>query len=85
LEARAIASDESFKDPRQDKIYFGNYREIEDVNDSLMKAYQRILSSLQDKVPAQVFKQLDEKVKGQTDAITEAGAKADQAHEDAKT
>ncbi|PFZ08457.1 peptidase S74 [Bacillus pseudomycoides] len=85
LEARAIAADESFKDPRQDKIYFGNYREIEDVNDSLMKAYQRILSSLQDKVPAEVFKQLDEKVNGQTDAIAEAGAKADQAHEDAKT
>ncbi|WP_257142968.1 phage tail spike protein [Bacillus pseudomycoides] len=85
LEARAIAADESFKDPRQDKIYFGNYREIEDVNDSLMKAYQRILSSLQDKVPAEVFKQLDEKVNGQTDAIAEAGAKSDQAHEDAKT
>ncbi|PGD68800.1 peptidase S74, partial [Bacillus pseudomycoides] len=85
LEARAIAADESFKDPRQDKIYFGNYREIEDVNDSLKRAYQRILSSLQDKVPAEVFNQLEEKVNKQTDVIAEAGAKADQAHEDAKT
>ncbi|MGG3528916.1 phage tail spike protein [Bacillus pseudomycoides] len=85
LEARAIAADESFTDPRQDKFYFGNYREIQNNDDAAYRAYQRILASLQDKVPAEMFNQLQEKVNSQTDAIAEAGAKADQAHEDAKT
>ncbi|PEJ21594.1 peptidase S74 [Bacillus pseudomycoides] len=85
LEARAIAADESHKDPRQDKFYFGNYREIEGADDALRKVYQRILASLQDKVPAEMFKQLEDKVNNQTDAVTEAGKKADLAHQEAQT
>ncbi|XLG20165.1 phage tail protein [Bacillus cereus] len=37
LEARAIAGDESFKDPTQDKYVFGDYREIVDSNEELRK------------------------------------------------
>ncbi|PEI42597.1 peptidase S74 [Bacillus pseudomycoides] len=85
LEARAIAADESFKDPRQDKFYFGNYREIQNNDDAAYRAYQRILASLQDKVPAEMFNQLQEKVNSQTDAITEAGKKADEAQKESQT
>ncbi|PHG24684.1 phage tail spike protein [Bacillus pseudomycoides] len=85
LEARAIAADESFKDPRQDKYYFGNYREIQNNDDAAYRAYQRILASLQDKVPAEMFNQLQEKVNNQTDAITEAGKKADEAQKESQT
>ncbi|MGG3523078.1 phage tail spike protein [Bacillus pseudomycoides] len=85
LEARAIAADESFTDPRQDKYYFGNYREIQNNDDAAYRAYQRILASLQDKVPAEMFNQLQEKVNNQTDAIAEAGAKADQAQQESQT
>ncbi|EEM02225.1 Phage minor structural protein [Bacillus pseudomycoides] len=85
LEARAIAADESYKDPRQDKFYFGNYRELLNRDDALQRTYQRILASLQDKVPSEMFNQLQEKVNSQTDAITEAGKKADEAHQEAQT
>ncbi|PFZ54145.1 phage tail spike protein, partial [Bacillus pseudomycoides] len=85
LEARAIAADESFKAPRQDKFYFGNYREIQNNDDAAYRAYQRILASLQDKVPAEMFNQLQEKVNSQTDAITEAGKKADEAQKESQT
>ena len=33
LEARAIAGDESYKNPMQDKYVYGNYREIVDPNE----------------------------------------------------
>lgn len=85
LEARAIAADESYKDPRRDKFYFGNYRELGDGGDVLQRAYQRILASLQDKVPAEMFAQLEEKVNSQNDAIVDAGKKADEAHKEAQT
>ncbi|XLG18561.1 Hypothetical protein ACI5QN_01960 [Bacillus cereus] len=65
LEARAIAGDESFKDPTQDKYVFGDYREIVDSNEELRRMYQKILASLQDKVPQGWFDALKDKVKDQ--------------------
>lgn len=61
LEARAIAGDESFKNPMQDKYVYGNYREIVDPNEELRKIYNRILSSLGNK--QEMLDQLDKLVK----------------------
>ncbi|MED2263235.1 phage tail spike protein [Bacillus thuringiensis] len=85
LEARAIAGDESFKDPTQDNYEFGDYREIVDQNDELRRLYQKILSSLYDKVPQELFDQLKEKVNDQNKDIIDAKDKADQAQKDSQT
>ncbi|EOP65841.1 phage minor structural protein [Bacillus cereus VD118] len=85
LEARAIAGDESFKDPTQDKYVFGDYREIVDQNDELRRLYQKILSSLYDKVPQDLFDQLKDKVNEQNEVIIEAKDKADQAQKESQT
>ncbi|MGA5663651.1 phage tail spike protein [Bacillus bombysepticus] len=61
LEARAIAGDESFKDPMQDKYVFGDYREIVDANEELRKLYNKVLASLGSK--QEILNQLDELVK----------------------
>ncbi|MFB5249634.1 phage tail spike protein [Bacillus mycoides] len=61
LEARAIAGDESYKNPTQDKYVYGNYREIVDPNEELRKIYNRILSSLGNK--QEMLDQLDKLVK----------------------
>ncbi|MEH7043744.1 phage tail spike protein [Bacillus thuringiensis] len=85
LEARAIAGDESFKDPTQDNYVFGDYREIVDQNDELRRLYQKILSSLYDKVPQELFDQLNNKVKEQNKDIIDAKDKADQAQKESQT
>lgn len=84
LEARAIAGDESFKDPKQDKYMFGDYREIIDQNDELRRLYQKILSSLYDKVPQELFDQLKDKVTEQNQDITDAKDKANQAQKESQ-
>ncbi|HHK5536844.1 TPA: phage tail spike protein [Bacillus mobilis] len=61
LEARAIAGDESFKNPLQDKYVFGDYHEIIDPNEELRKIYNRIISSLGNK--QEMIDQLDKLVK----------------------
>ncbi|MEB8580313.1 phage tail spike protein, partial [Bacillus cereus] len=61
LEARAIAGDESFTDPSQDKYAFGDYREIVDANEELRKLYNKVLASLGSK--QEILNQLDELVK----------------------
>ncbi|MED1287297.1 phage tail spike protein [Bacillus mycoides] len=84
LEARAIAGDESFKDPTQDNYVFGDYREIVDQNDELRRLYQKILSSLYDKVPQELFDQLNNKVKEQNKDIIDAKDKADKAQQESQ-
>ncbi|HHT7202561.1 MULTISPECIES: phage tail spike protein [Bacillus] len=84
LEARAIAGDESFKDPKQDKYMFGDYREIVDQNDELRRLYQKILSSLYDKVPQELFDQLKDKVNEQNQSIIDAKDKANQAQKESQ-
>ncbi|MDC6156116.1 tail fiber domain-containing protein [Bacillus albus] len=84
LEARAIAGDESFKDPKQDKYMFGDYREIIDQNDELRRLYQKILSSLYDKVPQELFDQLKDKVTEQNQDIIDAKDKANQAQKESQ-
>ncbi|MGG4231130.1 phage tail spike protein, partial [Bacillus paramycoides] len=60
LEARAIAGDESFTDPTQDKYVFGDYREIVDANEELRKLYNKILGSLGSKANKELVDQLEE-------------------------
>ncbi|MGN4423142.1 phage tail spike protein [Bacillus cereus group sp. MYBK30-1] len=60
LEARAIAGDESFTDPSQDKYVFGDYREIVDANEELRKLYNKIRGMLNDKANKELVDQLEE-------------------------
>ncbi|MBY0597681.1 phage tail spike protein [Bacillus bingmayongensis] len=78
LEARAIAGDESYKDPRQNKYTFGNYREIIDQDEALRKLYQKMLTMIQDKVSKEWFDALEEKV-------TETNTKVDTAVKESQT
>ena len=59
LEARAIAGDESFTDPSQDKYVFGDYREITDPNEEMRKLYNRLLASLGNKANKELLEQLE--------------------------
>ncbi|PED84293.1 peptidase S74 [Bacillus pseudomycoides] len=59
LEARAIAGDESFTNPIQDKYIFGDYREITDQNEELRKLYNKILAILGDKANKELLEQLE--------------------------
>ncbi|MGF9770242.1 phage tail spike protein [Bacillus albus] len=70
LEARAIAGDESFKNPLQDKYVFGDYHEIIDPNEELRKIYNRILSSLGNK--QEMINQLDKLVKEANETASNA-------------
>lgn len=78
LEARAIAGDESYKDPRQNKYTFGNFVEIVNPDEALQKLYQKMLSMINDKVSKEWFAALEEKV-------TESNSKADTAVEESQT
>ncbi|MEB9416678.1 phage tail spike protein [Bacillus cereus] len=84
LEARAIAGDESFKDPTQDNYVFGDYREIVNQNDELRKLYQQMLSKIQDKVPSSIFESLKDKVNQQGSLIDSTNKKSNQALEESK-
>lgn len=70
LEARAIAGDESFKNPLQDQYVFGDYHEIVDPNEELRKIYNRILSSLGNK--QEMIDQLDKLVKEANETASNA-------------
>ncbi|HFK1518223.1 TPA: phage tail spike protein [Bacillus cereus] len=70
LEARAIAGDESFKNPLQDKYVFGDYHEIIDPNEELRKIYNRILSSLGNK--QEMIDQLDKLVQEANETASNA-------------
>lgn len=77
LEARAIAGDESFTDPSQDKYIFGDYREITDPNEEMRKLYNRVLASLGNKANKELLKQLEK-------LAEEAKGTADQAQKESK-
>ncbi|WIG15013.1 phage tail spike protein [Bacillus thuringiensis] len=62
FEARTIAGDESFTDPKQDKYVFGDYREIVDSNEELRKLYNKILGSLGNKANKELLEQLEKLV-----------------------
>ncbi|MGH0886453.1 phage tail spike protein [Bacillus cereus] len=70
LEARAIAGDESYKNPLQDKYVFGDYHEIIDPNEELRKVYNRILGSLGNK--QEMINQLDQLVKEANETASNA-------------
>ncbi|MEB2585279.1 phage tail spike protein [Bacillus cereus] len=77
LEARAIAGDESFTDPSQDKYVFGDYREITDPNEEMRKLYNRVLASLGNKANKELLEQLEKLAK-------EAKGTAEQAQKESK-
>ncbi|RWQ69867.1 phage tail spike protein, partial [Bacillus cereus] len=77
LEARAIAGDESFTDPSQDKYVFGDYREITDPNEEMRKLYNRVLASLGNKANKELLEQLEK-------LAEEAKGAAEQAQKESK-
>ncbi|QQP81828.1 hypothetical protein JI729_10920 [Bacillus sp. TK-2] len=77
LEARAIAGDESFTDPSQDKYIFGDYREITDPNEEMRKLYNRVLASLGNKANKELLEQLEK-------LAEEAKGTAEQAQKESK-
>ncbi|MEB8613667.1 phage tail spike protein, partial [Bacillus cereus] len=77
LEARAVAGDESFTDPSQDKYVFGDYREITDPNEELRKLYNKIRTSLWDH--QEILNQLDELVKETAEKANDAQKESESA------
>ncbi|MEF7635655.1 phage tail spike protein [Bacillus thuringiensis] len=77
LEARAIAGDESFTDPSQDKYAFGDYREIVDANEELRKLYNKVLASLGSK--QEILIQLDKLVKETAEKANDAQKESESA------
>ncbi|PEX74218.1 phage tail spike protein [Bacillus cereus] len=77
LEARAIAGDESFTDPSQDKYVFGGYREIVDANEELRKLYNKVLASLGSK--QEILNQLDKLVKETAEKVNDAQKESESA------
>ncbi|PFS88867.1 hypothetical protein COK54_22815, partial [Bacillus cereus] len=77
LEARAIAGDESFTDPSQDKYIFGDYREITDPNEEMRKLYNRVLASLGNNANKELLEQLEK-------LAEEAKGTAEQAQKESK-
>ncbi|EML6321036.1 hypothetical protein QCQ60_001215 [Bacillus cereus] len=77
LEARAIAGDESFTDPSQDKYAFGDYREIVDANEELRKLYNKVLASLGSK--QEILDQLDKLVKETAEKANDAQKESESA------
>ncbi|PGQ29619.1 phage tail spike protein [Bacillus thuringiensis] len=77
LEARAIAGDESFKDPMQDKYVFGDYREIVDPNEELRKLYNKVLASLGSK--QEILDKLDKLVKETAEKANDAQKESESA------
>ncbi|MDA2650422.1 hypothetical protein PDQ77_27160 [Bacillus cereus] len=84
LEARAIGGDESHKDVTVNKYTFGEYREVGDPNEALRKLYQQMLSQIQDKVPADIFEALKDKVNQQGSIIDNANSKSQEALQESK-
>ncbi|MCU5426969.1 tail fiber domain-containing protein [Bacillus cereus] len=84
LEARAIAGDESFKNPLQDKYVFGDYREIIDPNEELRKLYNKILGSLGSKASKETLEQLEKLAKEAKETANNSKQTADNASEAAK-
>ncbi|MEH7458525.1 phage tail spike protein [Bacillus sp. JJ1127] len=81
LEARAIAADESYTNPEQDKYTFGDYREIVDPNEELRRLYNKILGILGDKANKELLEQLEklvEEAKGQSEQAVEESEAAKQ-------
>ncbi|OTX56349.1 phage tail spike protein, partial [Bacillus thuringiensis] len=84
LEARAIAGDESYKNPLQDRYMFGDYREIVDPNEELRKLYNKILGSLGDKANKETLEQLEKLAKEAQETANNSKQTADDASEAAK-
>ncbi|MBL3768268.1 MULTISPECIES: phage tail spike protein [Bacteria] len=82
LEARAIAGDESFKNPLMDKYEFGDYRELTDIGAELRRIYNRILGLFGDK--QEILDQLDQLVKDATKTAEDAQKESEAAKDLAK-
>ncbi|MFE9082241.1 phage tail spike protein [Bacillus mobilis] len=62
LIARAIAGDESFTNPSENKYVFGDYIEIIDTREEMQKLYNKIRNSLWDKASNEALKLLENKL-----------------------
>ncbi|WP_235676398.1 phage tail spike protein, partial [Bacillus mycoides] len=62
LVARAIAGDESFTNPSENKYVFGDYVEIIDTREELQKLYNKIRNSLWDKASNEALKLLEKQL-----------------------
>lgn len=62
LIARAIAGDESFTNPSENKYVFGEYIEVIDTREEMQKLYNKIRNSLWDKASNEALKLLENKL-----------------------
>ncbi|MCI0766065.1 phage tail spike protein [Bacillus sp. TL12] len=69
LEARAIGGEECDTNPSQDKYYFGDYRELENVRSRLDKMYERILAMFAGKASKALLDALDKAVQETNETV----------------
>ncbi|MGN4448235.1 phage tail spike protein [Bacillus cereus group sp. MYBK79-1] len=62
LIARAIAGDESFTNPSENKYVFGDYIEVIDTREEMQKLYNKIRNSLWDKASNEALKLLEKQL-----------------------
>ncbi len=71
LIARAIAGDESFTNPSENKYVFGDYIEIIDTREEMQKLYNKIRNSLWDKASNEALKLLENKLEDTSSGFNE--------------
>ncbi|HDX9638975.1 TPA: phage tail protein [Bacillus mobilis] len=71
LIARAIAGDESFTSPSENKYVFGDYIEVIDTREEMQKLYNKIRNSLWDKASNEALKLLENKLEDTSSGFNE--------------
>lgn len=71
LIARAIAGDESFTNPSENKCVFGDYIEVIDTREEMLKLYNKIRNSLWDKASNEALKLLEKQVEDTSSGFNE--------------
>ncbi|MDK7537801.1 phage tail protein [Bacillus paranthracis] len=71
LIARAIAGDESFTNPSENKYVFGDYIEVIDTREEMLKLYNKIRNSLWDKASNEALKLLEKQVEDTSSGFNE--------------
>nr|HDR6226855.1 phage tail protein [Bacillus cereus biovar anthracis]HDR6237678.1 phage tail protein [Bacillus cereus biovar anthracis]HDR6248837.1 phage tail protein [Bacillus cereus biovar anthracis] len=71
LIARAIAGDESFTNPSENKYVFGDYIEVIDTREEMQKLYNKIRNSLWDKASNEALKLLEKQLEDTSSGFNE--------------
>lgn len=71
LIARVIAGDESFTNPSENKYVFGDYIEVIDTREEMLKLYNKIRNSLWDKASNEALKLLEKQVEDTSSGFNE--------------